>query len=86
MQAEGCQRGRARAMLPKTNFPNIGYAICHLSPSILNEQDKDGDTALHKAVRVGDLGIFNCPIRNRQVRLDVQNKEALTPLAIFHGA
>jgi hypothetical protein len=22
MQAEGCQRGRARAMLPKTNFPN----------------------------------------------------------------
>jgi hypothetical protein len=23
MQAEGLQRGRARAMLPKTNFPNI---------------------------------------------------------------
>jgi ATP-binding cassette subfamily B (MDR/TAP) protein 1 len=25
MQAEGFQRARARAMLPKTNFPNIDF-------------------------------------------------------------
>jgi ankyrin repeat protein len=48
--------------------------------SILNAQDNDGDTALHKAVRAGNLAAFNCLIRNRQVRLDVPNNEALTPL------
>ncbi|TVU17325.1 hypothetical protein EJB05_33350, partial [Eragrostis curvula] len=34
--------------------------------SILNAQDRHGNTALHLAVQVGDLSIFNCLIRNRQ--------------------
>jgi hypothetical protein len=50
--------------------------------SILNAQDKKGDTALHKAVRAVNLAAFNCLFRNRQVRLDVRNKESLTPLDI----
>jgi ankyrin repeat protein len=53
--------------------------------SILNAQDNDGDTALHKAVRAGNLAVFNCLFRNRQVRLDVPNKEALTPLDLSWG-
>ncbi|KAL6606379.1 hypothetical protein ACP70R_042032 [Stipagrostis hirtigluma subsp. patula] len=48
--------------------------------SILNVQDNEGDTALHRAIEVGNLGIFNFLIQNQHVRLDVPNKEALTPL------
>ncbi|KAG2643046.1 hypothetical protein PVAP13_2KG324500 [Panicum virgatum] len=47
--------------------------------SILNEQDKQGDTALHLAVQVGVLSIFNILFRNRNVRLDLLNKDGLTP-------
>ncbi|KAL6606446.1 hypothetical protein ACP70R_042099 [Stipagrostis hirtigluma subsp. patula] len=47
---------------------------------VLNVQDSKGDTALHRAIDVGNLGIFNSLIQNHHVRLDVPNKEALTPL------
>ncbi|RLM54593.1 hypothetical protein C2845_PM10G01160 [Panicum miliaceum] len=48
--------------------------------SILNAQDKNGDTPLHRAVRAGNVAIFRYLIRNRQVRLDVANKDGMTPL------
>jgi ankyrin repeat protein len=47
---------------------------------ILNAQDSNGDTALHGAVRDGNLAIFNCLFRNREVRLDVVNKDGMAPL------
>jgi ankyrin repeat protein len=50
------------------------------SSMILNAQDSNGDTALHCAVRAGNLAVFNCLFRNRQVRLDVANKDGITPL------
>ncbi|KAL6606461.1 hypothetical protein ACP70R_042114 [Stipagrostis hirtigluma subsp. patula] len=49
------------------------------SSSVLNAQDSNGDTALHRAVDVGNMEIFNCLIRNRHVHLSVPNKEGLTP-------
>ncbi|CAN6209026.1 unnamed protein product [Urochloa humidicola] len=48
--------------------------------SILNAQDKNGDTALHRAVHAGNLPVSNCLVRNRQVRLDVANADGMTPL------
>ncbi|XP_022680073.1 protein ACCELERATED CELL DEATH 6-like [Setaria italica] len=50
-----------------------------LPPVILNMQDNNGDTALHRAVHVGNLPVFNCLIRNRRVHLNIPNKDALTP-------
>ncbi|KAL6658929.1 hypothetical protein ACP70R_002969 [Stipagrostis hirtigluma subsp. patula] len=47
--------------------------------SILNLQDKHGDTALHLAVQVGVISIFNCLFRNRKVLLDLPNMDGLTP-------
>jgi ankyrin repeat protein len=46
---------------------------------VLNMQDNNGDTALHRAVRVGNLPVFKCLIRNRRVHLNMPNKDALTP-------
>lgn len=46
--------------------------------SILNMQDRNGNTPLHIAVQVGNLWIFNCLFRNRQVCLDLPNKDGLT--------
>ncbi|OEL26639.1 hypothetical protein BAE44_0012342 [Dichanthelium oligosanthes] len=48
--------------------------------SILNAQDNNGDTALHRAVHAGNVAVSGCLIRNRQVRLDVANKDGMTPL------
>nr|TKW29115.1 hypothetical protein SEVIR_3G374700v2 [Setaria viridis] len=48
--------------------------------SILNVQDKNGDTALHRAVHAGDQVIFGPLIWNPHVRLDVPNEEAMTPI------
>lgn len=47
--------------------------------SVLNMQDSNGNTPLHIAVQVGDLWIFNCLFRKRQVCLDLANKDGLTP-------
>ncbi|KAG2563310.1 hypothetical protein PVAP13_8KG328108 [Panicum virgatum] len=55
-----------------------------LSP-ILNAQDKNGDTALHAAVRAGDVALFNCLFRNRLVRLDLANKDGMTPLDLSYS-
>ncbi|WVZ50909.1 hypothetical protein U9M48_002115 [Paspalum notatum var. saurae] len=61
---------------------NVVEYICQAPDlsSILNAQDKDGQTALHGAVRAGNVAVFNCLFRNRQVRLDVANKDGMTPL------
>ncbi|KAL6606462.1 hypothetical protein ACP70R_042115 [Stipagrostis hirtigluma subsp. patula] len=60
--------------------------ICRRTPQeflpVLNLQDNNGDTALHRAVHVGNLPIFKSLIRNQHERLDVQNKEAQTPLDV----
>ncbi|KAL6861378.1 hypothetical protein ACP4OV_017078 [Aristida adscensionis] len=47
--------------------------------SILNVQDNNGDTALHRAIHMGNLAVFNCLIRNRSVHLSIPNKDELTP-------
>ncbi|KAL6606407.1 hypothetical protein ACP70R_042060 [Stipagrostis hirtigluma subsp. patula] len=62
----------------------VQYA-CHALPQgfsfmVLNAQDNDGDTALHRAVHVGNLHVFNCLIRNQHVNLNIPNKDELTPL------
>ncbi|CAD6338121.1 unnamed protein product [Miscanthus lutarioriparius] len=51
-----------------------------LSSMILNAQDNNGDTALHGAVRDGNLAVFNTLLRNPRVRLDMTNKDGMTPL------
>lgn len=49
------------------------------STEYLNMQDNNGDTAIHRAVDVGNLPVFNCLIRNQHVHLNVPNKDGLTP-------
>ncbi|KAL6606468.1 hypothetical protein ACP70R_042121 [Stipagrostis hirtigluma subsp. patula] len=48
--------------------------------SVLNVQDNNGDTALHRAVHVGNMAIVNSLVGNRQVDLSIPNKDDLTPL------
>ncbi|KAL6633921.1 hypothetical protein ACP70R_026592 [Stipagrostis hirtigluma subsp. patula] len=64
-----------------------GSTPLHLSASLsgwpfmdLISRDNEGDTALHRAIDVGNLGVFNCLIRNPHVRLDVSNNKAQRPL------
>ncbi|CAO1943989.1 unnamed protein product [Urochloa humidicola] len=47
---------------------------------ILNAQDSKGDTALHSVIRSRRLYAFTCLFQNLQVRLDVANKDGMTPL------
>ena len=51
---------------------------------ILNMQDKDGNTALHLAVRNGSLRMFCSLFRNRQVQMNLINEKGKTPLDIVH--
>lgn len=45
---------------------------------ILNMQDKDGNTALHLAVKSGDTDIFFLLFGNRHVRMDLANNNGQT--------
>ncbi|KAJ1257546.1 hypothetical protein BS78_10G004300 [Paspalum vaginatum] len=49
---------------------------------ILNAQDKNGDTALHRAVHAGNYAVFSWLLGNRGVRLDVANKEGVLPIDV----
>ncbi|PUZ71949.1 hypothetical protein GQ55_2G354800 [Panicum hallii var. hallii] len=68
-EAYGVVEFACRRAPPKGLFPS----------SVLNMQDDNGDTAVHRAVHVGNLPVFNCLIRNRHVHLSILNKDALTP-------
>uniref|UniRef100_A0A8R7QTX9 Uncharacterized protein n=1 Tax=Triticum urartu TaxID=4572 RepID=A0A8R7QTX9_TRIUA len=58
----------------------VNYVCRNIALSwILNMQDKDGNTALHLAVRKGSLRMFCFLIRNRQVQLNLINEEGKTP-------
>jgi ankyrin repeat protein len=65
---------------------NVVKYVCSQSDSqaelssVLNAQDINGDTPLHHAVDVGEIDVFNCLLENPRVRLDVANKEAMTPV------
>ncbi|KAM0911659.1 hypothetical protein ACQ4PT_013281 [Festuca glaucescens] len=50
--------------------------------SIMNIQDKDGNTALHLAIHVGDWDIFRSLIFNQHVLLNLLNKLGETPMDI----
>ncbi|KAG8056451.1 hypothetical protein GUJ93_ZPchr0002g26316 [Zizania palustris] len=47
---------------------------------MMNMQDDEGNTALHLAVQVGNLWIFNPLMQRREVELNLTNSEGLTPL------
>ncbi|XP_062231795.1 uncharacterized protein LOC133929168 [Phragmites australis] len=53
--------------------------------SVVNIQDKDGHTALHLAIRDGELDISRCLIGNRYVHINLQNKEGKTPMDLSTG-
>jgi ankyrin repeat protein len=58
--------------------------VCE-TPSLswmLNAQDSNGDTALHRAVHAGDVFVFWLLFRNPQVRLDVPNNEGMRPIDV----
>ncbi|KAM0925304.1 hypothetical protein ACQ4PT_004278 [Festuca glaucescens] len=48
--------------------------------SVMNMQDKHGNTALHLAVKMGNLWIFNPLMKNREVMLNLRNNKGQTPL------
>ncbi|KAL6589841.1 hypothetical protein ACP70R_050200 [Stipagrostis hirtigluma subsp. patula] len=61
----------------------VQYACCLMPQnfsSVLNVQDNNGDTALHRAIHVANLPIFMCLIQNQYVDLNIPNKDELTPL------
>ncbi|KAF8662323.1 hypothetical protein HU200_056534 [Digitaria exilis] len=49
---------------------------------MLNAQDDNGDTPLHRAVHAGNGAIFGRLFRKPQVRLDVANKEGMRPIDV----
>ncbi|XP_039842024.1 protein ACCELERATED CELL DEATH 6-like isoform X1 [Panicum virgatum] len=74
--------GKGRTFLHvavEEEFPGMVQYVCGMPQfaCILNAQDKNG---LHRAVHAGNVAICSCLIRNRQVRLDVANKDGMTPL------
>ena len=50
------------------------------APSVMNMQDKDGNTALHLVVQAGNFWIFNPLMKNREVMLNLRNNKGQTPL------
>ncbi|CAL5029022.1 unnamed protein product [Urochloa decumbens] len=66
------EKGRYKVVKHVCNEPGLS--------SILNAQDNHGDTALHSSVRAGNVAVFNCLLRNPQVRLDLANMDGMTPL------
>uniref|UniRef100_A0A453Q6G8 PGG domain-containing protein n=1 Tax=Aegilops tauschii subsp. strangulata TaxID=200361 RepID=A0A453Q6G8_AEGTS len=58
----------------------VNYACRNISLSwILNIQDKDGNTALHIAVRKRSVRMFCSLLGNRQVHLNLMNEKGETP-------
>ncbi|CAM0947777.1 unnamed protein product [Alopecurus aequalis] len=58
-------------------------ALASQTPSlswILNMQDKEGDTALHKSIKFGHQDIFASLLENQEVRLNITNWKGETPL------
>jgi ankyrin repeat protein len=70
----------------RANKLSSRHAVAHYAcrqgklSSVLNARDNNGDTALHLAIRVGNLEVFNYLVRNAQVDLYIPNKDGLTPL------
>ena len=61
---------------------NIVALACQI-PSlswILNLQDNEGNTALHRSVKLGHQDIFCLLLENQEVRLNLTNKKGETPL------
>ncbi|CAL4983893.1 unnamed protein product [Urochloa decumbens] len=79
--------GKGRTFLhvavEKERFHVVKY-VCQ-TPAlswILNAQDSNGDTAMHRAVHSGNLSVFGRLFWNPQVRLDVPNKEGMRPIDV----
>ncbi|CAD6338131.1 unnamed protein product [Miscanthus lutarioriparius] len=56
--------------------------LAGLLSSILNAQDMNGDTPLHRAVHGAQLPVVRCLIGNQQVRLDVPNNVGMRPIDV----
>ncbi|CAD6338119.1 unnamed protein product [Miscanthus lutarioriparius] len=56
--------------------------LAGLLSSILNAQDMNGDTPLHRAVHAAQLRVVLHLIRNQQVRLDVPNNVGMRPIDV----
>uniref|UniRef100_A0A0E0LZ85 PGG domain-containing protein n=1 Tax=Oryza punctata TaxID=4537 RepID=A0A0E0LZ85_ORYPU len=84
----GLQDARGRTFLhiavEKRRHRIVSYA-CSMAPagglmdSILNMQDKDGNTAIHLAVQLGDMDLASCLMMNHKVRLNLANNKWQTP-------
>ncbi|KAF7058595.1 hypothetical protein CFC21_065617 [Triticum aestivum] len=48
--------------------------------SVMNMQDKDGNTALHLAIQMGNMWIFSPLMKNHEVKLNLRNNKGQTPL------
>ncbi|XP_037451126.1 putative ankyrin repeat protein RF_0381 [Triticum dicoccoides] len=74
---------RSQADRKKTAI--VDYACRNISLSwILNIQDKDGNTALHIAIRKRSMRMFCSLLGNRQVHLNLMNEKGETPSDIAH--
>ncbi|GJN14860.1 hypothetical protein PR202_gb01727 [Eleusine coracana subsp. coracana] len=53
--------------------------------SVVNAQDKNGDTALHLAVDAGELSMCRLLIMNRNTNINLRNMDGKTPMDIAAG-
>ncbi|KAK3138349.1 hypothetical protein QOZ80_5AG0367640 [Eleusine coracana subsp. coracana] len=56
-----------------------------LATSVVNAQDKNGDTALHLAVDAGELYMCRLLIMNRHTNINLRNMDGKTPMDIAAG-
>uniref|UniRef100_A0A0D3H4K8 PGG domain-containing protein n=1 Tax=Oryza barthii TaxID=65489 RepID=A0A0D3H4K8_9ORYZ len=80
----GLQDARGRTFLhiavEKRRHRIVSYACSMpLMDPILNMQDKDGNTAIHLAVQLGDMDLASCLMMNHNVRLNLANNKWQTP-------
>lgn len=75
------QKKRAIAVRLVAQWCREPYA----NKSVVNVQDKNGDTALHLAVRDGDLTMSRALIANEYVHINMENKKGKTPMDLAAG-
>jgi len=81
-QSQSQKQRQSRRARPGSAAAAATARLAGLLSSILNAQDMNGDTPLHRAVHAAQLRVVLHLIGNQQVRLDVPNNVGMRPIDV----